>query len=105
MTATRIRGACIATRCIVLALLLLMTDADTETTGLSKGPLDPADIGSRCAVMAGRDDRAYLHCSDQTQPPAAPSHEQVGTSSPRPRLDHSGGSYEGDARRFPLRTR
>ena len=105
MTATRIRGACIATRCIVPALLLLMTDADTETTGLSKGPLDPADIGSRCAVTAGREDRAYLHCSEQAQRPAAPTQVDVGTSSQLQRLEHSRDGYEGDARRLPLRRR
>ena len=104
MTATRIRGAYIATRCVVLALLLLMTEAGTET-GLSKGPLNPADTGNRCSVMAGREDQAYLHCSEHAQRPAARSHEEVGPSSRLPRLEHSGGSYEGDARRFPLRRR
>jgi hypothetical protein len=105
MAATRIRGEYIATRCIVLALLLLMTEADTETTGLSKGPLNPADSGNRCSVMAGREDQAYLHCSEHAQRPAARSHEEVGTSSQLPRLEHSSGSYEGDARRLPLRRR
>ena len=35
-----------------------------ETPGLSKGPANPAEIGTRCAVMAGREDRAYLNCPE-----------------------------------------
>jgi hypothetical protein len=105
MTATRIARLCIVRRFIVLGLLRLMADADTETSGLSKGPLNPADIGSRCAVTAGREDRAYLHCSEQAQRPAAPPREDVGTSSRLQRLEHSRDSYDGAARRFPLRRR
>jgi len=105
MTATRIPSLCIVTRFILLALLLLMAESDTETSGLSKGPLNPADIGSRCAVTAGREDRAYLHCSEQAQRPAAPTQEDVGTSSQLQPLEHSRGNYEGDARRLPLRRR
>ena len=55
------------TRGVLLALLLaLEPGADgSEVTGLSKGPGNPADIGSRCAALAGRDDRAYLDCAEQ----------------------------------------
>ena len=46
-----------------------------ETPGLSKGPANPAEIGTRCAVMAGREDRAYLNCPEPwiIQPGAEPA--------------------------------
>ena len=100
-----ILGPSVRTQCTVLTVLLLAMDADTDMTGLSKGPLNPADIGSRCAVMAGRDDRAFLHCAEQAQRPAATTQGQAGPSLELPRLDHSGASYDGDTRRYQPRRR
>lgn len=72
-----------------------------EETGLSKGPADPADIGSRCAVMAGRDDRAYLHCADEARRRTAPADGTGGTPPDR----HSESGRDGVTRRYPLRGR
>ena len=47
-----------------VVLLLLAAEVGDEEAGLSKGPTDPSDIGTRCAVMAGRTDRAYLNCAE-----------------------------------------
>lgn len=48
----------------LVVLLLLAAEVGEEDAGLSKGPADPADIGTRCAAMAGRTDRAYLNCAE-----------------------------------------
>lgn len=86
-------------------LLLLVLEIGAEETGLSKGAADPADIGSRCAVMAGRDDRAYLHCADEARRRTAPADGTRGTPSDRPRPEQSGGGQDGVTRRYPLRGR
>ena len=55
-------------RSALIALFFLfclpLTETSPNETGLSKGPANPADIGNRCAVMAGREDRAYLNCPE-----------------------------------------
>jgi hypothetical protein len=83
-------------------LLMVATQNSTEETGLSKGPADPADLGTRCSVMAGREDRAYLDCGMQ-----APKASTPGSVTPpeRPRIDDSGGGRDGTGRRYPLRSR
>ena len=48
----------------LVVVLLLAAEVADEDAGLSKGPADPSDIGTRCAVMAGRADRAYLNCAE-----------------------------------------
>jgi hypothetical protein len=59
-------------RYMIAALLIQAASVSAQETGLSKGPFNPADIGSRCAVLAGRDDRAYLNCLEtQGAPPSA----------------------------------
>jgi hypothetical protein len=52
-----------------LALLVLpvgaapvLAEDDYEAAGLPGG-INPADIDSRCSIMAGRLNRAYLNCS------------------------------------------
>jgi hypothetical protein len=55
-------------RCALSVLLLLAAEVGGEEAGLSKGPADPSPIGTRCGVMAGRTDRAYLNCADQVRP-------------------------------------
>jgi hypothetical protein len=57
---------------LAVLLLLLATEVGGEEPGLSKGPADPADIASRCAVMAGRTDRAYLNCAEHDRPTRKP---------------------------------
>jgi hypothetical protein len=84
------------------ALLVLAMQGDGEETGLSKGPQNPADLGTRCSVLAGREDRAYLDCGKQAPQPPAP--RQV-TPPEQPRPDHSGTGREGTGRRYPLRRR
>jgi hypothetical protein len=84
-------------------LLLLAMEIADEETGLSKGPANPADIGSRCAVIAGRDDRAYLHCAEQARRRATAADES-GIPSDRPHV-HPGWSDDGVTRRYPLRGR
>jgi hypothetical protein len=82
-------------------LLMLALESGGEATGLSKGPDNPADIGSRCAVLAGREDRAYLHCGKHA-PPAATS-RGVATEPSRP--GPFGVGREGTDRRYRLRGR
>jgi hypothetical protein len=92
-------------RSVLQILLLLTLEIGDEETGLSKGPADPADTGSRCAVMAGRDDRAYLHCAEHARRRAVSTDETGGTPSDRSRPDHSGGSHGGATRRYLPRGR
>lgn len=87
-------------RCLFVVLSLAAVGDDT---GLSKGPANPADMGTRCAAIAGRDDRAYLNCGQQGKPTenasspsqSAPAH----TRPPDVRPD------EGVSRRYPSRNR
>ena len=92
-------------RSALVTLLLLTIESGPEPIGLSKGPMDPADIGNRCAVMAGRDDRAYLDCAEQARRLAAPSHGDTGTFLEPPRFDDRGGGHDGGTRRYPLQRR
>ena len=101
----RVFGDRATRRCAFLTLLFLTIESDPETIGLSKGSTDPADIGSRCAVMAGRDDRAYLHCADRTEPLAGVSHGRTGTSVAPLRFEDLGGRHDGGTRRYPLQRR
>jgi hypothetical protein len=82
-------------RCVLVVLLgVALVEIDDETTGLSKGPVDPSDLGTRCAVMAGRDDRAYLHCAERA--PRAPGvNAGRDESSPDRRRLHPSGSERG----------
>ena len=50
---------------LVILLAAAAEISAEETPGLSKGPANPAEIGTRCAIMAGREDRAYLNCPEQ----------------------------------------
>jgi hypothetical protein len=52
-----------------MVLLLLAAEIGDEEAGLSKGFADPSPIGTRCGVMAGRTDRAYLNCADHDPAP------------------------------------
>lgn len=61
-------------RYAVVVLWLAAAEIGDEETGLSKGPANPADLGTRCAVLAGREDRAYLHCAEPT--PATPKRRE-----------------------------
>ena len=81
-------------------LLLLTMEIGDEETGLSKGPENPADIGSRCAVMAGRDDRAYLHCAEQARRRSTAADESSGASDARIQPGWTDGNA---ARRYPVR--
>lgn len=83
-------------RCALAVLLLLAAQNASDETGLSKGPENPADLGSRCAVLAGREDRAYLDCAAQA--PKASSSDA--TSSERSRNEPSGPGKEGGGRRY-----
>jgi hypothetical protein len=98
--ATRFRDV-VMTHGAVAALLVLAMQSGSEEPGLSKGLDDPADLGTRCSVLAGRDDRAYLDCGKQA-PPAS-------TSSIAPpdglRSDQVGVGREGSGRRYRLRNR
>jgi hypothetical protein len=89
--------------CAVVALWLLLAQVHGEDTGLSKGPVNPADIGTRCGVMAGRDDRAYLNCAEQER--AARKAGESGQDAPstigRPRAGHD----DATRRRYPFRDR
>jgi hypothetical protein len=85
------------TRRVLLALLLLATEVDTDEIGLSKGAANPADIGSRCAVMAGRDDRAYLDCAEAARRGATGG---SATSPEGPRPDRPGWSQGGVRRPY-----
>jgi len=88
---------------VVSALMLLALEIDPDVDGLSKGPSNPADIGTRCAVMAGREDRAYLSCAEQATRPSGVSDGRDGSSPDQPRLDQAGHEHSG--RRYPLRRR
>lgn len=90
-------------RYVALALVLLSMELDAGTIALSKGPTDPADIGSRCAVMAGREDRAYIDCAEQARRSPTVS-EGRSTFFNTPRLE-SPSDHRGDTRRYPLRSR
>lgn len=83
-------------------LLMLALESGGEVTGLSKGPDNPADIGSRCAVLAGREDRGYLHCGKHA-PPAATSGGGAPTEPSRP--EPFGVGREGTDRRYRPRGR
>ena len=89
-------------RWALLALLVATMEADAEDVGLSKGPTNPTDLGTRCAVMAGRDDRAYLHCAEQLRRPA--TGEEAGALLPdRPRIGHPARGHEGVGGRYAPR--
>jgi hypothetical protein len=81
-------------------LILLGGEPGGDETGLSRGPADPADLGTRCAVMAGRDDRAYLKCAE---PERAVPRPNDALRLDRPFTDHPGG--DGRPRRYPPETR
>jgi hypothetical protein len=86
------------------ALLMLVVQGDTDETGLSKGPENPADLGSRCAPIAGREDRAYLDCGRQGfQPSTSRGSGNVPPEQLRP--DQFGIGREGTGRRYPVRGR
>jgi hypothetical protein len=104
MLPIRLIGESVTMRCTLLAFLFVTMDGDTDTSGLSKGPLNPADSGSRCAAMAGREDRAYLDCMEQAQRPAAVGQERRGTFWELPSFDHFAGRSH-DPRRYPERRR
>jgi hypothetical protein len=82
-------------------LLLLAAENNSEETGLSKGPVNPADLGSRCAVLAGREDRAYLDCAAQA--PKATTNDA--TLQDRLRTDPSVSGHDEGGRRYPVRGR
>jgi hypothetical protein len=88
-------------RCALVALLLLAAETGSDETGLSKGPENPADLGSRCAVLAGREDRAYLDCAAQA--PKASSNDAA--SQERSPTEPSVSGKEGGGRRYPIRGR
>jgi hypothetical protein len=91
----------VAIRHVALAALLaLAMENQSEETGLSKGPENPADIGSRCAVLAGREDRAYLDCGKLAPSPSTSRGVAPGEPS---RPEPSG--REGEAGRYRLRGR
>jgi hypothetical protein len=78
-------------------LLLVAMEGDTDEIGLSKGVANPADIGSRCAAMAGRDDRAYLDCAARVRRGATSSNA---TSPERPRPERPGWTRTGGRRPY-----
>jgi hypothetical protein len=82
-------AAVVMTRYVVAALFFPATIAAAQETGLSKGPLNPADIGTRCAVMAGRNDRAYLNCLEQHGATVSPPAKE-GARNQRRFTDHPG---------------
>jgi hypothetical protein len=84
------------------ALLVLAMESGSEETGLSKGPQNPADIGSRCSALAGREERAYLDCGKQASQPST-SRGVAPLEPPRP--DQFGVGREGTADRYRLRRR
>lgn len=93
----------LAIRRVALAtLLVLAMQGEREETGLSKGPENPADIGSRCSALAGREDRAYLDCGKQA--PESSTSRGV-TPHEEPRAGQFGVGREGTGRRYPLRSR
>ena len=90
---------------LLLAMEIGAMAIGAEEAGLSKGAANPADLGHRCAVMAGRDDRAYLHCADEARRRMAPADGTRGTPSDGLRPEHSDSSRDGVTRRYPLRGR
>jgi hypothetical protein len=87
---------------VLAALLMLAMQSSNEEPGLSKGPTDPADIGTRCSVMAGREDRAYLNCAQQARPASPPT----GVAAPeQPQGDRVGVGRDSTGRPYPVRTR
>lgn len=101
-------GACSAMRrCGLLLLILVALESGaaserTDETGLSRGDVNPTDLGTRCSVLAGRDDRAYLDCG---APASKPSSSSDATLNDRLRIDPSGVGHEGAGRRYPVRSR
>jgi hypothetical protein len=91
------------TRYLVAATLLCAAAIGADQTGLSKGPENPADIGNRCAVLAGRGDRAYLDCAEQGRT-ARNVNEATGVERRRTD-DWTSGHESRPARRYPLRSR
>lgn len=91
-----------AIRRVALAtLLVLAMQGEREETGLSKGPENPADLGSRCSVLAGREDRAYLDCGKQAPQPSTSRGVTPPEQSPPGQV---GVGREGTGRRYPLRS-
>lgn len=82
---------------VLLTLLLIAMDVEADQIGLSKGVANPADTGSRCAVMAGREDRAYLDCAESARRGARAGE---GTSRERPRPERPGWSQSGAKRPY-----
>lgn len=72
-------------KCAFAIALLLASEMGGEEVGLSTGPADPGDIGTRCSVMAGRTDRAYLNCAGHEQP-ALKTHDPALSEGPAPRF-------------------
>ena len=97
--ATRFRDVVVA-HGAVTTLLVLAMQSGGEEPGLSKGLDDPADLGTRCSVLAGRDDRAYLDCGKQAPPASTSIAPPDG-----PRSDPVGVSREESGRRYRLRNR
>jgi hypothetical protein len=89
------------THITLATLLVLAMESGSEETGLSKGPENPAEIGSRCAVLAGRDDRAYLDCGKLAPQPTS----RGGALADPSRPDPFGTIREGEAERYRLRGR
>jgi hypothetical protein len=85
----------------VATLLVLAMQSGSEELGVSKGLADPADLGTRCSVLAGREDRAYLDCGKQA--PQASTSSIAPPDGPRP--DQVGVGREGSGRRYPRRNR
>jgi hypothetical protein len=48
------------------------------------GGINPADIDSRCSIMAGREDRAYLNCSGFVSETPSPGVEFILKNPPPP---------------------
>jgi hypothetical protein len=86
----------------LMSLLIVALESGADETGLSKGPADPAELGTRCSVMAGREDRGYLDCGRQA--PSASRAKGV-TPAEQSRTDSSTSGSDGTARRYPVRTR
>ncbi|HEX3179276.1 MAG TPA: hypothetical protein VHZ49_21560 [Methylomirabilota bacterium] len=102
MIASMVRDAPLK-RSVAIGLMLLALDLDLEMPGLSKGPADPADIGTRCAVMAGRADRAYLPCAQEAPGSSAVIGGREGGVVDQLRRERSGEPH--GAQRYPVRRR
>jgi hypothetical protein len=91
-------------RAALAALCLgLIVEVGGEDAGLSPGPANPADIGTRCAVIAGREDRGYLNCAEQKRSAQRP--RQVERVEPLRARDSAVGQDERATRRSPVRGR